>query len=289
MGILCASLFVGCVFKEGDEEAVDSLIEIQFSCISNSESILPELTDKVGLFAYLFDDSDTVFYMSRLLYNASLQKSGSDIWQYTPRQYWPNNQSERFAAFAYSPYASSSNGLAVYQQSDVLMPILHYTVPLRLEDQPELCIASYARENPLTRETVYLNFSKALVQIQVLIEGPDLQVKGFWLKGIFNSGWISFVKLLEESIVWETVGTPTDIDYSVNLDIPQGASFVTGAVGGKSLLKGNRPLRLLPQQIASNASIVLILSDNRQLSFPLNSMATQWKPGGIYTYRIRKK
>lgn len=96
----------------------------------------------MGVFAYYTGDGSANNWAAKGAtaapdYMDNIQITNSNgVWTYDTPVYWPHAADANVSFFAYSPYATSANGITMNVSTGI--PTITYTVPTNCSDQPDL-------------------------------------------------------------------------------------------------------------------------------------------------------
>lgn len=300
---LVSVLLSSCVVDLNDKVEFAEKKEVRFlsnpftrgTILTNPEEI------SMGVFAYATGlDQFTlgIAYpqeMDNRKMSHSITAQLTDAWNYAPRQFWPQDVNDKMSFFAYTPYATSENGVTLNASPPGHLPVLTYEVPLQAEKQPDLRVAIPQTDLTQRNSDVKFEFKEVLSSISFFVEGAGIQIKGIAVSGIKTRGQLS-LGLESEGRVgapfdyrirWNLDDAISELDYSAGLAFDEGKTYLTTTSTLKNMLNEDGILMMLPQSLTSRSKIILTLSDGTRKEFPLNQMADRWQAGGHYQYKLK--
>jgi hypothetical protein len=221
---------------------------------------------------------------SNKMFNEQLNNT-SGTWTYVGADvYWgADNFTDRYTFFAYTPYASTNNGITVNGSATAQgKTVLSYSVPTNIVQQPDLMLA-VPRYNILpTGAAVALQMKHALTCVGFQIAGDGEQITGISISGVSVSG---DVVMDGSNIVWSNLGNATTTDFSTSLNYDAGEDYFTVPKNmSTNLIAADGYLMMLPQTRGSNAKIKLSFKDGSTKEINLNDYT--WEAGKHVTYNI---
>lgn len=179
---------------------------------------------------------------------------------------------DKFTFFAYSPYASATNGISVSKSTGT--PELNYTVPSSFANQPDLMIAVAKDKHPIGGK-VSLSYQHALTCLAFEVVGNGQTITGVKVQGVATSGTLTWNA--DGTPYWKTVGAATST-YIAGVK-PGGVSAQETPT---NLLTSDGYLMMIPQTLPANAKLVVTINGVDK-TFNLTGV---WTPGKIITYKI---
>lgn len=149
----CLMLLAAC---SGDDDATPITpqggVPIEFStAVEDAQTRGAEFTKdnlkEIGVFAsFTNGEFDASSSLPNFMYNQQVTKQADGTWDYSPKQYWPNNNTDKLSFFAYAPYvdeaAASGSNPTFSQKTAGGYPTLTYTVPPTEAAQVDLLAAT---------------------------------------------------------------------------------------------------------------------------------------------------
>lgn len=302
---LISFVFSSCVFEISDgSEVGDPYKEVVFASVPSTKgSVLADDShESMGVFAYttqtgLFsvtNVSETAMANQKMHRTKELDDIFGE-WSYSPVRFWPASESEKMSFFAYAPFHTAANGIMVDRKADSPVPVLHYKVPMRVEDQPDLCVAIPQINKTYRDEQVTFDFKRVLSYISFFIEGAGAKVAAVSVTGIKTAGSLSLGLESEGRIGapydymirWNLEDEISELNFSAGLQFDEGENYLTTTAESKNILREDGFLMMLPQTLTSKATIIMTLSDGSKKEFPLRMMSERWQPGMKYQYKFK--
>lgn len=238
------------------------------------------LFNTIGIMGYQTKASfnSTANPVSDFMPNVEITKSSSNKWQFAKRYYWP--QSGYVSFFAYSPYANPSNGIEITAPQSGI-PVLQYTVPHQVADQPDLMIAS--QQLDFFKTEVPLAFTHSLACIGFDVSGQNVPIDSIGIRGVYTSATL-MLALSKDLPVWSDLKGLSDKFYKVGL-----TSNAEATNPSKPIMATNGYLMMIPQLLSDDAAIVVKFKGIDPKIIPLkNAGTTQWKAGNKYIYSLKE-
>ena len=220
--------------------------------------------------------------------NVGITQSSPDVWSYSPLQYWPlTNQNISF--FAYSPQAATgstpnNNGLSIAYNATGGSPVITYTVPTTVEDQPDLlvCTTPLTDLNRISNSAgVDIPLQHALTCIDFKATGEGERIIGVKLSGVVGNGSLT---LGEQTIDWNIDPDNTDYEFKAGVNLEPLDN------NPSSILSNDGYLMMIPQTLTDKALLTLTIdggSDPYEQTFSLNTVNNGvWLPGQFIEYRF---
>jgi hypothetical protein len=231
------------------------------------------------------------------MFNQKLNYTAGE-WEYPAGQdvYWgATSLAERFTFFAYAPFGSgaydassnpSGNGLTVNgSTSSTGIPTLTYTVPTKVENQPDLMVAVPNKNMRPTGKPVSLEMNHALTCVAFQIAGDGDKVTGIAITGVSVKGNLA---VDGETVTWSGLEAATTTDFSASLNYDAGQTYyTTSETMSTNLIAGNGYLMMIPQTLTSDAKVVVTMSDGSTKELALGTAT--WTAGQRITYNITIK
>lgn len=218
-----------------------------------------------------------------------IQNVDNNLWSYSPLRYWPSEDNLTF--FAYSPQAAmdgvpNQSGLTVTTPTDGSAPVITYTVPAKVEDQPDLLVSTAPNYN-LNRQNngvsgVNMELAHALTCVGFNATGEGERIIGVKVSGVIGVGSLT---LGGQTIVWDIdpLATTYEFDAGVNLEPLDG--------NPSSILNGDGYLMMIPQTLTDQAKLTLTIDGGAALpyeqTFSLNVAGNGiWEAGRFIEYNF---
>jgi hypothetical protein len=229
-------------------------------------------------------------------YNRRLARSAiTGRWEYAdgdPAAMWSaRSATDDYTFFAYAPFATgeydpslngSGNGLSIASGAEVSgTPRLRYTVPERVESQPDLLVAMPRYDLHASGHPVTMIMNHALTAVGFRLAGDGERITGISLQGVATSGQLA---LDGGDIHWNGLRQAPSLDrYAASVAFDDGESYFT-AGPERDLLAGDGWLMMIPQRLSDGALVRLDFDDGTFREFSLNIFT--WLPGRQAVYRI---
>lgn len=290
----CLLLLAAC---SGDDDTAPITpqggVPIEFStAVEDAQTRGAEFTKdnlaEIGVFASFtngeFDASSSV---PNFMYNQQVKKQPDGTWDYSPKQYWPNNDTDKLSFFAYAPYvdeaAAGSSNPTFSQKTAAGYPTLTYTVPPTEATQVDLLAAT-----PLLNQT----FQKTSGNLKFSMKHALCKV-GFSIK----SEAAITVTALTVNNAHET-GTLTFMDSGFGWGSYSGMqTFTATLTGGGTKVTANdanaqtlATFFLLPDQASATFSITYTQDEDSKVISKSNlSFPSAWGQGKSVNYLLNVK
>ena len=284
-------LLSGCTnkFDEEFDLPYDASQPVSFTAQVNSVtrgtpiSSASELTS-MGVFCAATGQTDwSVAAAMNKMFNERLNNNSGNWTYQNSNIYWEAADiTDRYSFFAYTPYASSENGITVNGSSTAQgKPTLSYTVPNDVTKQPDLMVAVPRYNVRPTSNNVALQMKHALAAVGFRISGNNERISDISITGVSVSGELV---MDGSNIQWYNLSNPTNIDYSALINFDAGKDYFTATGEMNDLITGNGYLMMIPQALGENAKLVITFSDNTIKEISLNTYV--WAPGTRVMYNI---
>ena len=247
------------------------------------DSAMDDLFTKIGIYGYpTVDDIDFANSPSASLFsNVSVNRNESD-WNFDRTYYWPQTGVVSF--IAYYPYidpsVSNSYGLSIVNQDVDTIPLIKYTVPNEVANQPDLMIATPVLN--ASREVVKLNFNHALACISFNVSGPDVPIDSIYLTGVSTSGNVYMCLDSNNKPYWSYIAAPDDNQFKIGLidnPVAEDPSIDIMATDGY--------LMMIPQVLSDKAKLYVKFKGLPVREISLNSTSVkEWVAGNKYIYTL---
>lgn len=246
-----------------------------------------QMTD-IGVFCAYTGSSDwtTAATPDKMFNNRLVRNSISGKWEYSgPPVGWNAvTGNDRYSFFAYAPYTTAQNGIAVQGNSSTTgIPSITYTIPSDVTIQPDLMLAVPRYNLRPSTSMVALQMKHALTCVGFQIKGSGEQIKSVSISGIYASG---SAKLSGDNVVWSNLTlSGASVNYSALINFDAGKNYFTAQpTMSTNLIAGNGYLMMIPQTLTSNTKLKLTFSDNSTREISLNNQT--WGAGKKVTYNI---
>lgn len=212
------------------------------------------------------------FFDSQEVTNASYQTSNTSSWTYSPTIYWPAFDNAYITFWAYSPVASSSNGLTLSETKGGLT--IEYEAPSTCIDQPDFMMSVPAIDK--TNGTVDFNMQHMLACIGFSAKGTMQQITSITVKNVVVSGTVSY-NSSSNALEW-SLGDPTTTTYS------PAVNDTTLSAGYVPVITTDGYLMLPPQTLASDAEITVTLDNSTSQTYSIGG--NKWTEGQKVNYTL---
>ncbi|WP_207153454.1 glycine-rich protein [Prevotella herbatica] len=219
-------------------------------------------------FNLIADQNDGAGNYSTLI-NSQTVTCTNNLWKTSNNYYWSGIATKTINFYAYYPTTISTSITHTVGSA----PILSYTVSDNVSNQIDIMTAAGTNVSGNTNSATPLTFNHifAAVQFNIGSSGmPNGTITGIALNNILYKGTYNFN------------GTWTQ-DATVKKSFSQTVSSSTSA--GTAITSGTTTFMMIPQTLASDASITVTYSNGGTLT---KSIAGTWNAGKIYTYNISK-
>ena len=221
------------------------------------------------------------------------------LWNYDtpppPVEWAAASAASQFSFFGYAPYATglysvgtpTGNGIELLTTaSSTGVPRLRYTVPAKVENQPDLMWAEPVYNLVQTGHPVPLQMHHGLTAIGFRVKGAlNEVVTGLSISGVDMVG----SAYITTPVAWALSGTLAATDYSTSIKTNVGGGFRVRTVYD-TLITNNSWLMMLPQTLTPNAKVKITLSDGttREISLMISSTGAinAWDAGKRIWYDI---
>ncbi|MCL2727476.1 MAG: fimbrillin family protein [Bacteroidales bacterium] len=222
------------------------------------------------------------------------------IWKYatTPVVEWnAASAASMYSFFAYGPYETgvyntgsnpAGNGIVVTSTASTAgRPTLSYTVPSKVENQPDLMFAEPVYNLLPTGHPVRLLMRHALTAIGFRVAGGlSEKLTGLSITGVVVAG---NAEANGSNIVWNLTGGKVTTDYSASINFDMGQSYYTVINAMTNPMKNDGWLMMLPQELDGDAKVRISLSDGttREIKLKIDNTSTwEWEAGKRILYDI---
>lgn len=208
--------------------------------------------------------------------NVPITNNGG-VWSYDTPAYWPQAADANVSFFAYSPYASAANGIVLNVSTGI--PTITYTVPENCSDQPDLMVSALLQDrNKTNNGSSPVNFQQrhALTCIGFKASGNGEKIEKITVKGVKKSGVLSVTA--DGTPSWDLSGAENEsFDAIVDDGVYLGAMAELINTGGGYLM-------MVPQTLASGATLTVELNSGRSFDFDLEGLT--WGIGQFINYTL---
>lgn len=293
---LCGCLMLSAACS-GDDDATPITpqggVPIEFSTVvEDAQTRGAEFTKvnlkEIGVFAsFTNGEFDANSSVPNFMYNQQVTKQADGTWDYSPKQYWPNNDTDKLSFFAYAPYvdeaATGGSNPTFSQKTAAGYPTLTYTVPPTEAAQVDLLAAT-----PMLNQT----FQKTSGNLKFSMKHALCKV-GFSIK---SEAAITVTALTVNNA--PTTGTLTFMDGGFSWGSYSGIQNCTATlVSGGTKVKANAPnaqtlatFFLLPDQASATFSITYTQDgDSKVISKSNLSFPSTWGQGKSMNYQLNVK
>ena len=208
--------------------------------------------------------------------NIKITNNGG-VWSYDTPAYWPQAADANVSFFAYSPYASTANGIVLNVTTGI--PTITYTVPENCSDQPDLMVSALLQDrNKTNNGSSPVNFQQrhALTCIGFKASGNGEKIGKITVTGVKKSGVLSVAA--DGTPSWDLSGAENEsFDAIVDDGVYLGATAELVNTGGGYLM-------MVPQTLASGATLTVELDSGRSFDFDLEGLT--WGVGQFINYNL---
>lgn len=216
------------------------------------------------------------FINGEVVTNANAATGDPASWSYPNTVYWPTPADANVTFFAYSPVATSDNGIVVANTTGT--PTMTYTVPTDVTMQPDLMVAVPHKDiNRVNNgsSTVSFSMKHALTCVGFSVAGQGDVVTGIKISGVSMTGTLS---MDGTTVAWSGKGAPTSTEFSA------GVNTTTTTAEMTNLMQGNGYLMMIPQRLGAGAKITVSFEGRDDVEIVLSGKA--WSPGQRIRYQI---
>lgn len=198
-------------------------------------------------------------------------------WSYDDPVYWPQAADANLSFFAYSPYVTTANGITMNVSTGI--PSITYTVPINCSEQPDLMVSSLLQDrNKINNGSSPISFQMrhALTCIGFKASGNGEKIEKITIDGVKKSGKLGVAA--DGTMSWDLSGaTDESFDAIVDDGLYLGAMAELVNTGGGYLM-------MVPQTLASGASLTVELNTGRSFNFDLGGLT--WGVGQFIYYNL---
>ena len=222
------------------------------------------------------------------MYNVKMiRNSSTGLWDYAglPVEWDHASAADNYTFFAYAPFekgtGSSGNGITVVSTAnDPGIPLLTYTVPNTVENQPDLMVATARKNNHPTGHPVNMQLKHALTAIGFELMGNGETVVDISISGVSVSGKLAMDAA--PAITWTNLDAPSNTEYKVSI---AGGSCLLDATPYNPLAADGY-LMMIPQALTSNAKVKITFNDGTDKEIELSSASPVWEAGKRVIYKV---
>ncbi|MCD7943084.1 MAG: fimbrillin family protein [Bacteroides intestinalis] len=208
--------------------------------------------------------------------NIQITNNGG-LWSYDTPVYWPQAADANVSFFAYSPYATATNGITMNVTTGI--PSVDYTVPTNCSDQPDLMVSALLQDRNVTNNgssSVNFQMRHALTCIGFKASGNGEQIEKITVKGVKRSGRLSIAT--DGTPSWDLTGATNEIFEAI---VDDGVYLQPTA---ELVNTGGGYLMMVPQTLASGATLTVELNTGRSFDFDLEGLS--WGAGQFINYTL---
>lgn len=295
--LLCLSLLNSCKDDTDMPSPLDEPYVIGFSTqLTKGAPITTASLSNFGVYAYYTQQEDfSPTSTPNFMYNQRVTKA-EESWIYAPVRYWPNKPNEKISFFCYAPYATGvynpttnpdGNGIVPSPLSTSGTPTFHYTLPEKVENQPDLIVAIPQKNKTKSANPIPLGFQHTLVKIGFKIQGNGEQVTAISLSNMYVSGSLSLdIGADGTDINWTPTGEVSSTAYSAGLTFDLGQDYVTATSTLTNVTAPNGYLLLIPQTLQADTKLTVSFKDETSKEILLSEITPTWSVGGNYSYSL---
>jgi len=261
--------------------AVDNVIGTRGTPINSASEI-----EDFGFFSSYTETEtweSTIDPPNKMYNRKMIRNTTTDFWEYDGKAVeWDNTSAaDYYTFFAYAPFATTANGITVTSSAATPgIPTLSYTVPITVQDQPDLMLAVPRKDIHPTGHPVALQMKHALTAIGFMVYG-DGTVTGLSVTGVHNSGNL---KMDGSNILWNIPsGSVSSLDFSAAI---AGGSFSVSSITPQNLLADDGYLMMIPQTLTDDAK-VKVTYDGKTYELDLKDATPEWEAGRRVIYSIK--
>ena len=229
--------------------------------------------DSFGVLASVFDGEwDEASCTPQYMYDVQVTESSGWKTSY----HWPGD-GRKLRFFAYAPYNGS--GISLSDKTVAGTPKITYTVPEKVEDQKDLCVAVTDDLNGDDNSAAPLTFGHALTAVKFttgdkMLAGKITQIT---LKGVYGKATLAM-----GSTNW-TEHDAAAKDFSQQIDVEVNGS------PGQAITSDVATFMMLPQTLPEGAQIEIVYTDNQtstERTRTASIAGTSWPMGRTVNYKI---
>jgi hypothetical protein len=217
------------------------------------------------------------------MYNTKMvRNTTTGFWEYAEEPVeWDNDTAaDNYTFFAYAPFATPANGITVTSSDNTAgIPTLSYTIPVTVQDQPDLMLAVPKKNIHPTGHPIALQMKHALTAIGFEVYGQGT-VTGISITGVHVSGNLS---MDGSNIVWNFPGNVTTVDFSSSIT---GGSFTINSNTPQNPLTADGYLMMIPQTLTNDAKVKITVGGVTK-ELDLIDAAPRWEAGKRVIYSIK--
>lgn len=295
--LLCVSLLYSCKDDTDMPPSLDDPYVIGFSTqLTKGAPITTSSLNNFGVYAYYTQEEDFgPTSTPNFMYNQRVTKV-EETWTYSPVRYWSNKPNEKISFFSYAPYATgvydpltnpNGNGITPSPLSAQGTPIFQYTLPEKVQNQPDFIVAIPQKNKTKSANPIPLGFQHTLVKIGFKIQGSGEQVTAISLSNMYVSGSLSLdIGADGTAINWTPTGQVSSTAYSAGLTYDFGQDYVTATSTPTNVTAPDGYLMVIPQTLQADTKITVSFKDNTSKEILLNDFTPTWNVNGNYSYSL---
>ena len=201
--------------------------------------------------------------------------NNSGAWSYANPVYWPVANDANVSFFAYSPYATGSNGLTVNVSTGI--PTISYTAPTSCAAQPDLMVSALRNDLNKVSGSPVVSFAMnhALTSIGFKASGQGESFTTIKISGVSTSGTLTTAT--DGTFTWSTTAPSTN-EYNA---IPNLATLGSTPL---DVIEANGYLMMIPQTLGTGAKLIISKDDGTDVEFDL--VGHIWTAGSKVIYNI---
>ncbi|MCD7939441.1 MAG: fimbrillin family protein [Bacteroides intestinalis] len=234
----------------------------------------------MGVFAYYTGDGSANNWDAKGAtatpdYMNNIQITNSNgVWTYDNPVYWPHTTDANVSFFAYSPYATSANGITMNVSTGI--PSITYTVPTNCSDQPDLMASALLNDlNKTNIGPVNFQMRHALTCIGFKASGNGERITKITAKSVKTSGTLTVVA--DGTPSWSLGTVNGNFEATVDDGVYLDALAQLVNTGGGYLM-------MIPQTLVTGAGITVELNSGRSFDFDLSGVV--WQAGKFINYNL---
>ena len=214
-------------------------------------------------------------FMMAQTVNNSGYGTGTNNWEYTPVVYWPSYTDANITFWAYSPIASSSNGISILNTTGGLS--IRYVAPTTCSDQPDLMMCVPIKDmSGSSNKTVAFAMQHMLTSIGFSALGTMDEVASIAVKNVVVSGNLS-LDSTADTLQWTLDDPVSQVYYAGVNDTVLSANYVP-------VISSNGYLMLPPQTLPSDAQITVTTKNDSVKTYDISNKI--WEAGQQIDYKM---
>lgn len=201
--------------------------------------------------------------------------TGTASWVSSTPEYWPAASDGNTSFFAYSPVATSDNGIVI--TTTLGTPNLTYTVPLDVTKQPDLMVAvPHYDLNRSSGSNITFRMKHALTCVGFSVAGAGKNIKAVKISGVYMKGNLS---MDGAQVKWSGLSDRN------SQAILAGINETVASETHTSLMQGDGYLMMIPQSLDDSAQLIIVYDDDKEVIIPLKPTGS-WIAGKKINYNI---